>query len=25
MVTMQEKGFIERVNGKKKGEWIVKI
>ena len=25
MITMQEKGFIERVNGKKKGEWIVKI
>ena len=24
MITMQEKGLIERVNGKKKGEWIVK-
>ena len=24
MITMQEKGFIERVNGKKKGEWVVK-
>lgn len=24
MITMQKKGLIERVNGKKKGEWIVK-
>lgn len=25
MITMQEKGLIERVNGKKNGEWVVKI
>ena len=24
MITMQEKGLIERINGKKKGEWVVK-
>lgn len=24
MMTMQEKGLIERVNGKKNGEWIIK-
>ena len=24
MTVMQEKGLIERINGKKNGEWIIK-